>query len=259
VVSLAVGDDFFVFGQPEAFEDLRHVAADAQVALFVHAGRPFEIHRAGDMPAFGCEHFLAGIFQRPTRIPDAQVGSPKTALQVFAGSGGAVMQREADWTAGRGGHVGGERVFALQPREQAAIQIVVFLVADHVEHPDKTPGPTTAFVVIDHVGSVGRMAQFAEQFLEISLAGQQAGCRCLAQLGALGVNEMRAGDVPFGVAGGTGEVHQNQVLGIQLTEQVTGFDHQRQAREVRHVRSPGHKCWRLKDGDCSASIRRCGW
>jgi len=40
------------------------------------------------------------------------------------------------------------------------------------------------------------VAQFAEQFLEVGLVGQQARRRRLAQLGALGVNEMRARDMP---------------------------------------------------------------
>lgn len=117
---------------------------------------------------------------------------------------------------------------------QAAIDIVVMRVADHIQQPDEAPGPAAAFVVIDHVDRVGAMAQFTEQRLEVSLGRQQTGGRWLAQLGALGVDEAGTWDVALGIAGGAGEVHQNQLGGIQACGQIGGLYDQWQAGKGRH-------------------------
>src|SRR3989344_1096546 len=99
MVSLAVGNHFFVRGNAELFEDLWHVGTDAQVTRLVHARGPFETHGAWDVSALGRQDFLAGILQWPTCIPDRQVGSAETALQVLAGSRGFVVQGQRNRAA----------------------------------------------------------------------------------------------------------------------------------------------------------------
>jgi hypothetical protein len=97
-----------------------------------------------------------------------------------------------------------------QPGQQAAVEVVVFRVADHVEQPDKTPGPAAAFVVIDHVDRIGcgpvRRTVFPGRPCSAAGPGLAAG-----RVGCAWGRQTRAGDMPFGVAGGAGQVHQNQV------------------------------------------------
>ncbi|MNE89191.1 hypothetical protein D3C80_1865790 [compost metagenome] len=103
MVRLAVGNDFFVFGDAELFQDFRHVGADAQVARPIHARGPLEIDCAWDVSALGRQHFLPGILQRPARIPDSQVSSAEAALQVLARGCGFVVQGQRNRaTCGRG-------------------------------------------------------------------------------------------------------------------------------------------------------------
>ncbi|MNZ97024.1 hypothetical protein D3C78_1162460 [compost metagenome] len=238
-MGLAVGDDFFVRRDAQLFEDLRHVLADAQVARRVHAGSPFEIDRAGNVPASGCDDFLAGVFQRAASVPDRQVGSTETALQVLTGGGGRFVQCQADRACDGCRHFDGHRQAFVQPRQQTTVEVVVVRVADHVQQPDKPPGPAAAFIVIDHVDRIRVVPELAEQGFQVGFGRQQARRRRLAELGTLGVDEACAGDMAGAVAGGAGQVHQNQFAGVEARQQLARLDHQRQAREVRHVRSPG--------------------
>ncbi|MCY1409951.1 hypothetical protein D9M71_253110 [compost metagenome] len=230
------------------FEDLRHVGADAQLACPIHASGPFEIDRAGNVSALGCQDFLAGVLQRPARIPDCQVGGAETALQVFAGGGGFVVQGQLNRAAHGWRDLDRHGQAFCQPGRQAAVDIVVLAVADDIQQPDEASGPTAAFVVIHHVDRIGVVPQLTKQRFECCLRGHQPRGGGLAELRTLWIDKARAGNVPFGVAGGTGQVHQNQFAGVEAREQVARLDHQRQAREVRHVRSPEHK-----REDCNAA------
>ncbi|MNV78087.1 hypothetical protein D3C71_1715570 [compost metagenome] len=145
------------------FQDLRHVGADTQLACLIHARRPFEVDRAGDMTALGGEHFFTGIFQRPARVPDRQVGSTETALQVFAGGGGFVVQRQCNRAANVRRDLNRHRQTCCQPGRQSTVDIVVLAVADDIQQPDETPGPTAAFVVINDVDRIGVVSQLTKQ------------------------------------------------------------------------------------------------
>ncbi len=54
----------------------------------------------------------------------------------------------------------------VQPRQQAAVEVVVAAMANDIQQPDETPGPAATFIVVDHVDRVRVMPQFAEQRLE---------------------------------------------------------------------------------------------
>ena len=125
---------------------------------------------------------------------------------------------------------------------------MVLTVTNDVQKPDKTPGPAAAFVVIHHVHRVGIVSQLTEQRLERCFGRHQPRRRRLAELRAFRIDKTRAGKMPFGITGTAGQVHQDQIAGLKAREQVARLDHQRQAREVRHVRSPEHK-----REDCSAA------
>jgi hypothetical protein len=161
-MGLAVGNDFFVLGDPEVFEDLRHVRADAQLTGLVHACGPFEVDRAGDVPGLGGQHFLAGIFQRPARVPDRQIFGAEAALQVFARGGRLFVQGQCQRPTDNWRNLDRHRHAIRQPRWKTTVYIVVLVVTDHVEQPDKASGPAAAFVVIDHVDRVFAVAQFTE-------------------------------------------------------------------------------------------------
>ena len=171
-MGLAVGNHFFVRGDAQVLEDLRHVGTNAQAAAFIHAGGPFEVFRARDVPAFGRQHFFTGVFGGAARIPNCQVSRAQAALQVLAGGSGGVVQRQRQRATDCRRHSARHRATFRDPGVNAAIQIVVSLVSDHVEQPDKAAGPTAAFVVIHHVDRVGVVPQFAEQRLQRSLARQ---------------------------------------------------------------------------------------
>ena len=96
MVSLAVGNHFFVGRNAQILKDLRHVRADAQAAGFIHACGPFKIFRAGDMTPFGRQHFFAAVLSRAASVPNRQIGSAQPALQVFAGGSGFVVQDQRD-------------------------------------------------------------------------------------------------------------------------------------------------------------------
>ncbi|MNH34100.1 hypothetical protein D3C79_946720 [compost metagenome] len=118
---------------------------------------------------------------------------------------------------------------------------MVLVVANDIQKPDKAPGPATTFVVVDDINGIGVVPQLTEQCFERRLRRHEPWRGCLAELCAFGVDEARTGNMPFGVADVAGQVHQDQLAGFEAREQVARLDHQRQAREVRHVRSPGHK------------------
>jgi hypothetical protein len=254
VVGLAVGDDFFVGGDAQLFEDLRHVLADAQAARRVHAGGPFEIDRAGNVSAPGGDDLLAGIFQRATGVPDRQVAGAETALQVFASGGGFFVQHQADWAYAWCRNVNRHRQALVQPGQQASVEVVIIRMPDHIEQPDKASGPAAALVVIHHVDCARVMPEFAEQRFQVGFCRQQARRRGLAQLRAFRIDEARARNVPGAVACSAGQVHQNQIGSIEARQELARLDYQRQAREVRHVRSPGG----AKGKDCSKFSGR-GW
>ncbi|MNY18639.1 hypothetical protein D3C86_1520330 [compost metagenome] len=249
MVGLAVGNHFFVFADPELLQDLRHVRANAQVARRIHARGPFEIDRAGNVSCLGRQDFLAGVLQRSAGVPDRQVGRAETALQVLAGSDGFVVQGQGDRAADRRRDLDRHGQTFRQPGLQTAVDIVVVAMADNVQQPDKASGPTAAFVVIDDVDRVGVVSQFAEQCFKRSLSRQQARRRRLAQLRTLGIDKAGTGYMPFGITGAAGQVHQDKFAGFETGEQLARLDHQGQAREVRHVRSPEHKGL-----DCSAAF-----
>ncbi|MNP23940.1 hypothetical protein D3C76_1166700 [compost metagenome] len=78
------------------------------------------------------------------------------------------------------------------------------------------------------------MAEFAEQRLEVGLGRHQAGRRRLAELGAFRVDKAGARDMACGVAGGAGEIDQDQLIGAEQGRQVGRFDDQRQVGEGGH-------------------------
>ncbi|MNS74314.1 hypothetical protein D3C72_1077870 [compost metagenome] len=169
-MSLAVGNHFLVFADAQLFEDLGHVLADAQGIVQVHAGSPFEIDRAGNVPAFGGQDFLAAVFSGAACIPDRQVGSAEAALQVFTGCRGFFVQGQADRAAGSGRYVGAEG--ARWPRLRTTVEVVVTGVTDDIQQPDETPGPAAAFVVIDHVDRIGVVAKLGKQLFQIGFGRQ---------------------------------------------------------------------------------------
>ncbi|MNF60532.1 hypothetical protein D3C84_421530 [compost metagenome] len=79
------------------------------------------------------------------------------------------------------------------------------------------------------------MPQLGEQLFELRPFRQQAGSRWLAQLGAFGVDEARAGNVSGGVARGAGQVDQNQFGRSQARGQFGRFDNQWQRSEGSHA------------------------
>ncbi|MCY1183782.1 hypothetical protein D9M73_244300 [compost metagenome] len=121
------------------------------------------------MPAFGCQHLLSGVFQWAARIPDRQVACTQAALQVFAAGGRLVMQGQCDRATNGRRRVGRQGQAIALPGEQTAVQVVIALMPDHIEDPDKTPGPAAPFVVINHVDSVGVVPQFTEQLFKVGL------------------------------------------------------------------------------------------
>ncbi|MNC45072.1 hypothetical protein D3C75_940110 [compost metagenome] len=127
-------------------------------------------------------------------------------------------------------------------------------MTDDIQQPDETPGPTAAFVVIDHVDRIGVVAEFGKQFFQIGFGRQQARRRGLAQLGTLRVDKASPGDMPAVIAVDAGQVHQDQLRYIKPGLQVSRFDYQGQARKVSHPESPEQN----RGGDCSAWVRRCG-
>jgi hypothetical protein len=122
--------------------------------------------------------------------------------------------------------------------------VVPAAVADQVEQPAEASGPGAALVVVEHVDGVGAVAQLAEQRLEVAPGRQQAGRRWLAELGAFGIDEARAGDVPLGIAGGVAQVDQNQLRRAQAAGQRAGLDHQWQVGKGGH----GVLRWKGKRG-----------
>ncbi|MNP16613.1 hypothetical protein D3C76_1090180 [compost metagenome] len=112
-------------------------------------------------------------------------------------------------------------------------------MANDIQQPDEAPGPAAALVVVHHVNGVIAVAEFAEQFFQVGTCRQQAGGRRLAKLSALGVDEAGAGNVPAAITVGTGQIDQDQLWRIQARQQVSRFDHQRQAGKVSHPQSPG--------------------
>ncbi|MDT4847123.1 hypothetical protein FQZ97_811720 [compost metagenome] len=120
---------------------------------------------------------------------------------------------------------------------QAAIEVVVTAVADHIQQPDETSGPATAFVVVNHVDGIRVMPQLGEQLLELRVLRQQAGGWWLAQLGAFRVDEACPGNMSGGIARAAGQVDQNQFRGIQAAGQVSRFDNQWQLSEDSHAGS----------------------
>ena len=181
--------------------------------------------RPGDVPALGCQHFFTGVFGFAARIPDRQVSSAQSALQVLAGCGGFVMQGQRNLSRGCVREVMAQGQTFSNPAVNAAIQIVISLVADDIQQPDKPPGPTTAFVVIHHIDRVWPVAQLTEQRFQRRLRRQQAGRRWQAQLRAFRVDEASPRNMPGFVTRNAGQVDQDQFGSVEPGKQVARFNH----------------------------------